>query len=123
MTNEQDHHSTPVGHTPGPWSIGSVKNGRGYRDELMVYAPNGDLIANFEAPKQPSNPLRFIRSPKEDRCNALIGAAGPAMLEALTWAVEWMNAYDGMVMTEWREWADRAGRILAAAQAHGGTAL
>lgn len=49
----------------------------------MVYAPNGDLIASFEAPKQADNPLRFIRPEQEDRANARLGAAAPSLLDAL----------------------------------------
>lgn len=75
-----------VGPTTGPWSIGSVANKRGYRDEVMVYGPNGALIANCEAPKVDAR--RFVRSFNEDRANACLIAAAPLMFEALEAALE-----------------------------------
>lgn len=40
----------------------------------------------------------------------------PTVLEALTWAVNWMDRYKGETMPEWREWADRARTAIAADQ-------
>lgn len=50
----------------------------------------------------------------EDEIAHLLAAA-PQLRDALAWAVEWMEHYDGEVMPEWRAWSSRGRAALDAA--------
>jgi hypothetical protein len=40
--------------------------------------------------------------------NARLWSASPLLLEHLTWAVQWIEGWEGETMPEWREWAAKA---------------
>lgn len=59
-------------HTPGPWHVG-MKPGP------AVYGPEGEQVAGLFVPMLPE---------EENRANARLIAAAPALADALQWALE-----------------------------------
>jgi hypothetical protein len=52
----------------------------------------------------------------ENPADARLIASAPNLLASLTWAVEWMENYEGECMPEWREWQQGARAVLDAAK-------
>lgn len=94
--------STP--HTPGPWrndAPGSllVVVGEG-KDERIVagcWGHSDELLP-------------------EGIANARLIAAAPSMYDELSWAVDWLDRFEGQCMPEWREWQERARAALVLAR-------
>lgn len=50
----------------------------------------------------------------DEEAVAHLMAAAPLLRDALAWAVEWMERWEGEVMPEWREWQARGRAALDA---------
>jgi hypothetical protein len=111
--------------TPGPWETGS--DGR-YGRRVAVDPPGGEYreIAECSGYVQPTEDTvvnaEFIAASREDvpylldRLEASEQEAA-RLRAALTWGVEWIEAWPGECMPEWREWSERGREALGATTA------
>ena len=100
-TEQQD---STAKHTPGPWTV-----------EIQ----RSDTVESGYITGHITSPLHtYCGNTKERRdsitapgsmtwSDAHLIAAAPDLKDALTWAVKWMEQYEGETMPEWREWAAR----------------
>lgn len=96
--------------TPGPWRF----------DPAPTWPKHGDTTRAGHIERHDAS--------EGDPCVAYIESVGPAdlalmlaapeLLDALKWAVEWMEQYEGETMPGWRVW--QASARAAIAKAEGG---
>lgn len=101
--------STPATDPPAPWRVEydgdfDERTRREYRWPSQIADANGAAIVDFMGGEDVSEEVAHLI------------AAAPMLLAALTWAVEWMERYEGETMPEWREWQVRGRDALAAAR-------
>jgi hypothetical protein len=129
-----------IAHTPGPWVVhqrghatGDLWLDIGYRlPDGTERGPVCDITGKqYVEPHacdfRSAAEIKYLVTPEPEQwANARLIAAAPMLLEALTWAVEWMDNYEGQCMPEWREWATRGRAAIDATRptaAEGGGAL
>jgi hypothetical protein len=97
-------------HTPGPWSYYLDSEGcYGISHQSEEHEPGDVAHVYIPGAVDPE-----YDDGNEGLANARLIAAAPALRDALAWAVEWIERYEGEVMPAWREWQQRGRAALDA---------
>jgi len=102
-----------MSYTPGPWRFERAKWNT---PEYEKGAHSIGSVVSVEQSGEVGYYVARIDNADGDMANAHLIAAAPLMFQALKWATDWLDEYEGECMPEWRDWANRARAAIVAAE-------